>query len=145
MSKTVRVVVDNVDKVKRALGGAGLMQAAMSGGRVVQSQARIYAPVDIGNLRASIQAEPVKETPTSAEVQIGSGAIYARIQELGGTIVPKTAKMLSWVNSSGQRVFAKAVTIKAQPYLRPAVDNHEGQIKGAISASINDQLARATK
>jgi len=141
----IRIVVDNVEKVKRAIGGQGLMNAAMSGGRVVQSQAKIYAPKDTSNLANSIKAEPVKETATSAEVQIGTNVIYARIQELGGTIVPKTAKMLSWISKTGERVFARAVTIDAQPYLRPAVDNHEGQIKSAIESAISSELEKATR
>ncbi len=46
---------------------------------------------------------------------------YALIHELGGRIVPKNAKALSFV-IGGERVFAKSVNIPPRPYLRPAAD-----------------------
>lgn len=137
--------VNNIAAVRRAMGGDGLMDAAMNGGRVIQSQARINVPVDTGNLRASIMTEPLEQKPTRAVVQIGTDVIYARIQELGGTIKPKTAKMLSWITENGERVFARAVRIKAQPYLRPAVDTQRPQIMSAIAYVINAALQRATR
>lgn len=144
ITSNVQIKINNVPRVMRELGGAGLMDAAMSGGRVIQSHARINAPVDTGNLRASIMAEPLQSTATGAEVQIGTDSVYANIQEFGGTIVPKAAKMLSWIGKNGERVFARAVQIKAQPYMRPAVDNNRGQILNAISSAINALLQRAT-
>jgi phage gpG-like protein len=48
----------------------------------------------------------------------GSGLIYAAIHQVGGTIVPKQAKMLCWTDPvSGALVFAEKVTIPARPYL----------------------------
>lgn len=51
---------------------------------------------------------------------------YARIQELGGTIVPKRARSLHWVDASGEH-FAQRVTLPARPYFVPAI--------GALAAS----------
>ena len=145
MTAQVKVLVDNFSAVRSALSGNRLMDIAMSGGRVVQSQARIYAPVDTGNLRESIQAEPDKAGAFSAWVRIGSDAVYAAIQEFGGTIKPKTKKMLSWIGDNGKRIFAHAVQIKAQPYLRPALDNHHPEIMGAVSAGVKMALEKATR
>lgn len=56
--------------------------------------------------------------------------IYARIQEEGGTIVPKNAKALAIPQSDGGVAFVKSVTIPARPYLRPAADaKYPGLIK----------------
>ena len=145
MTAQVKVLVNNFKAVRGSLTGPSLMSAAMNGGRVIQSNARNYAPVDTGNLRASIQVEPAEVKPTAAWVNIGTDVIYAAIQEFGGTIKPKTKKMLSWIGENGERIFARAVQIKAQPYLRPAVDNHKNDIIGAVSAALTALLQKATK
>lgn len=47
---------------------------------------------------------------------------YALIHELGGVIVPRTAKALAIPQPGGGVKFVGKVTIRAQPYLRPAAD-----------------------
>lgn len=49
---------------------------------------------------------------------------YALIHELGGTIVPKTAKALAIPQPDGSVRFAQSVTIPPRPYLRPAADKN---------------------
>jgi len=51
---------------------------------------------------------------------------YARIHELGGTIVPVRAKALAIPDPDdpGGVLMVKSVTIPARPYLRPAADKH---------------------
>jgi phage gpG-like protein len=145
MSAEVRIVKSNVKALRGAFSGDNLLSAAMAAGRYIQSNARNYAPVDTGNLRASIQVEPDEVKPNIAWVNIGTDVIYAAIQEFGGTIKPKVAKMLSWVDKDGKRIFARAVQIKAQPYLRPAVDNHMPRIKWVITRTLNIIAEKATK
>lgn len=47
---------------------------------------------------------------------------YALIHELGGTIVPKSAKALAVPLPDGELALVQSVTIPARPYLRPAAD-----------------------
>ncbi|SCW61793.1 hypothetical protein SAMN02927924_01697 [Sphingobium faniae] len=47
---------------------------------------------------------------------------YALIHELGGTIEPVNAKALAIPQPDGGVRLVKKVTIRAQPYLRPAAD-----------------------
>lgn len=117
---SVQIKVNNFPAVRKALKGSDLMGIAMGGARIVQSQARIYCPVDTGNLRASIMASPGEQSDLSATAEIGTDVIYAAIQELGGA------------------------HIKAQPYLRPAMDNHKRQIGDAIGAMVKATLQRVT-
>jgi phage gpG-like protein len=49
-------------------------------------------------------------------VKVGSPTIYAAIHQLGGVIVPKSAKRLVF-SAGGKKVFAKKVTIPARPFL----------------------------
>ena len=143
MTANVKMVLNNIPTLKRALSGAALIPAAKNGGLVIQSQARVYVPVDEGNLRASIQTEEDHTTATGAFVNIGSDAVYANIQELGGVIKPKNAKRLFWIGKDGKGHSANAVTIKAQPYMRPAVDNHKPSILSAVGAAIKMIIERA--
>ena len=144
MKETAVIKVNNTAAIRQALSGNNLMDIAKAGSHVIQSNARTYAPVDTGNLKASIQAEPDEQSAMVAWARIGTNVIYARIQEFGGWIKPKTKKMLSWIGSDGKRVFAHAVHIPAQPYLRPAVDNHRNEIVSVVAAMVNTTIERVT-
>ncbi|WP_336800656.1 phage virion morphogenesis protein [Kaistia sp. MMO-174] len=69
------------------------------------------------------------------QVAVGSGLVYARIHQLGGTIVPKNAQALRFVVGS-QLVFSKKVTIPARPYLGVSGEDQE-----EIEATVLDFLA----
>lgn len=75
------------------------------------------SPVLSGNLKRSLVSQP-----KTYSVRFGSNLVYARIQDLGGTIVPKRKKMLAW-QKNGKWHFAKKVKIpkyKGRGYLTPA-------------------------
>ena len=84
-------------------------QGLDAGARVVETWAKVYAPVDTGALRNSIAVDdPV--TPDLAVVS--ASAEYAEHVEMG------------------------TAHAAAQPYLRPALDQHEREIVEAVSAEI---------
>lgn len=151
MTGKVIVLEDNFDAVRHAVTGAMLMDAAMAGGHVIEGHAKVNAgsgrpglEMQTGALVNSITVDEVKKGKTKAEVGVGTNMIYARIHEIGGVIVPKSAKMLSWVNKEGVRVFANAVHIPARPYLRPALDENEPDIVKAVETEIWRNLDKAT-
>jgi phage gpG-like protein len=78
---------------------------------------------DTGRLQRSISA-----LADGNGVTIGTNLVQARLQQFGGTIVPKRAKVLAFPGPDGELIFTKKVTIKARPYLPlrrgtpPAVD-----------------------
>jgi len=80
-----------------------------AGASIVETYAKDYAPVDTGALMASIIVE---EPVTPTEAFIGPSVEYAVHQEFG------TSKMA------------------AHPFLRPALDQHEGEIVAAVEATI---------
>lgn len=111
-------------------------------GQRVQNAARRLAPVDKGRLRGSITME-VRGSGRSLEVRVGSNLPYAIYVEKGtgiyagrGYIYPKSGQYLRWPSTSGGRykggatkgyVFAKRIKgMKAQPFLRPALDAARG-------------------
>jgi phage gpG-like protein len=99
---------------------------------------------DTGNLFNSVQVYDAKRSGKGAECSVGSlGVIYARIHEFGGTIKPKRAKMLSWIDKrTGERRFANSVTIPARPYVRPAVDENKQAIIDVMKDTIVASLGK---
>ena len=146
MKPTVKVIVleNHFKDAAKAASGDQLLKALMTGGNVVQNHARLNIQkqklVDTSNLLNSIEVQPDENAETKALVSIGTNVIYAAIHEFGGTIVPRTKAMLSWVSKSGERIFAKSVHIPARPYLRPAIDEHEPEIANAIGQALVDQI-----
>ena len=153
MMKGKAVVIslsDHFAEARKSITGAMLMRAALAGGFVIETHAKINVSrgrpglaVDTGNLVNSIGTVPGKLTTTFAEAEVGTGVEYAAIHEFGGVILPLRAKMLSWITDGGERVFAKMVQIPARPYMRPAADEHLPDIKRAVERQIKDQLATA--
>ena len=89
MTDLVQVEVQGLDKVQtnlqRAaakLRGPGLEPAMKAATLAVTRDAKLLAPVDTGNLRASIKPE-IRCYATALEGVVGSPVTYAPFQELG--------------------------------------------------------------
>lgn len=105
-----------------------------------------YAPMDTGQLRSSIVSYVDSSGLTGI---VTATAPYALFVELGTgvrgefptgmiTIRPKNAKMLSWIDGNGRRVFAKVVHspgMKAKPYLRPALEQAIGGLETRLGVA----------
>jgi len=78
--------------------------ALEAGANVVKADAKLRAPVDTGQLRASIQHQVNEDS-----ADIGTNVTYAEYLEYG---------------TSRQR---------AQPFLRPALDENEQQIRNVVA------------
>lgn len=107
--------VQGTAELRRALNqlrGAQRRQAQRdgldAGARIVETYAKVLAPVDTGALRNSIMVDEV--TPDRAI--IGPHVEYAEHVEFGTT------------------------RMAAQPYLRPALDEHEHEIVAAIEDAV---------
>ncbi|HUN38468.1 MAG TPA: hypothetical protein VMU95_41285 [Trebonia sp.] len=71
-----------------------------------------------GHLRRSVRLYAASRTgPYTAESRVRPMIVYARIQEMGGTIRAH-GKALHWV-SGGIDFFAKSVTLPKRPYMAP--------------------------
>lgn len=101
----------------------------------IQASAINNAPYDTGTLRRSISQDIRQDYG-----KVGSNMPYARIQEYGGTIVPKRAKFLAW-QKNGRWYRAKKVILKARPYLIPAFEKTKRELGGIIDR----ELEKTTK
>ena len=100
----------NLDRLRGNERRQAQQDGLEAGARIVETQAKIYTTpnVDTGTLRASIMVDEV--TPTKAV--IGPHTDYAEHLEFGTS------------------------RLQAYPYMRPALDQHEGEIIGAVEATI---------
>lgn len=73
-----------------------------------------------GTLRRSAQIVPARPSGPRAVAVVRVGVVYARIQELGGDVDAKRAKVLA--NKRTGQVFGKHVHLKARPYMKPTRD-----------------------
>ncbi len=112
---TITMTVRGGEQLRRnldRLAGAERRQAQRdgleAGARIVETHAKINAPVDTGFLRNSIQVDSV----TPIEAIIAPHTDYAEHVEFG------TSRMA------------------AQPYMRPALDEHENEIMQAVSDTV---------
>ncbi len=123
---------DLIERVRRATASATFLVLDQ-----MEREAKIAAAGQfhgVGRLAGSITVRKLGEM--SGEV--GPTVIYGRIQELGGTIFPRRAKMLHWVDAGGDH-FARHVTLPARPYLKPGVEASKPLIGKIFMA----ELARA--
>ena len=152
MSQTTITIKSNVDNIKKELRQRTMQRAAGAGGEVIRNYAKLnirstFSSKSRGGagLAGSIIVVKVRSSDTSAYVDVGPTKIYGRIQELGGVIKPVFKKMLSWVGDDGERIFAHQVRLPPRPYLRPAVDNHLGQIEKAVGYQIEKGIRESLK
>lgn len=144
MAKRVEVIGERellakLRGLSAAVRGAHLQAAVRAGALLIENSAKGKAPYRTGTLRRSIHTE-VEGDDSRATATIGTDVVYAAQVEFGGTIKPKNAKMLHWVDAGGQDHFAFAVTQPARPYLRPAFDEEQGNAENEIKAALAELL-----
>lgn len=137
-------------------GLAGLDRGLILSGQIVTQRARRKAPIDTGRLKRSLtQGRPYSKSGGRRAIDVGTNLVYAAVHEFGHTfpalvIRPKKAQALAfkWANApanipagkGGLHYFKKVTrpqfTIKAQPYLRPAINESKSDIVKIITRSV---------
>jgi len=126
---------------------AGLPDAIDSGVRrtamTVRGTAQANAPVDRGELRQKIEAQRAE----LGVYEVISAAPHAQAVEFGTdphVITPDSADALAFEGQNGELVFRQRVNhpgTPAQPYLRPAMKQHQSELVENISEAIDDLFA----
>ena len=137
MSKGVKVIKldDRFKEVIAAASGDNIMKSLKAGGEVVRNHAKLNIQaqelVDTSNLLNSISVQEGSGGKSDATVEIGTNVEYAAIHEFGGAI--------HQTNAWGKGI-EQTIHILARPYLRPALDENENDIKAAVGQSLVDQI-----
>ena len=137
MSKGIKVIKldDRFKEVIVAASGDNIMKALKAGGEVVRNHAKLNIQaqelVDTSNLLNSISVQEGSGGKSDATVEIGTNVEYAAIHEFGGAI--------HQTNAWGKGI-EQTIHIPARPYLRPALDENENDIKAAVGQSLVDQI-----
>lgn len=91
-----------------------------------------------GSLRASVYASQASASTSEISSEVGTPILYGLYQEEGTrsyTIVPKTARFLSWIGGDGVRIFAKQVThpgLPARQMFRTAIQEKQDEYQKAL-------------
>lgn len=108
----------------------------------IARDAKVLAPVDTGNLRASIEARKVNDLAYTVGVHADApAASYAPSVEYGSKphkIRAKNKKRLAFKGASGDTVFPAEVNhpgTKAQPFLGPALLTAERRLPRRLAAA----------
>jgi len=135
----IRIILKEKGEVTKVLTGlpqrlrSAILKAMRESAVMVQSYAKLYAPVFRGLLRVSI-AQNVAEEGNRIIGEVGSGLIYASVVEEGrnpwpGAMPPPSGDLRTWARRKlgDERlafVIARAIKkrgFRAQPYLKPAL------------------------
>ena len=136
----------NLKRVGNNLSKDGAKKILTAGANVIVKHAKAnvrntFSRHQTGKLENSIMVE---DKGDDAAIYVTVNRIYARIQERGGTIVPKKAGgFLVWRDpDSGKLIFARKVTIPARPYFEPAIKDNTGEIVRAMETESEKEIRK---
>ena len=75
-------------------------------------------------------ARSIDYAASADSVEVGTGIIYGRIHQEGGTIVPKSAKALAF-RMGNRFIQTQRVTMPARPYLGLSSENQQDVVEAA--------------
>lgn len=136
-------LVQKLTGMSRDFREQALGTAVGAGAMLIENSAKEKVPKLTGNLARSIHTN-VTTTTNQAAAEIGTDAEYAAQVEFGGTIYPKNGKYLVFT-INGKKIFAKKVTQRARPYLRPAFDEKKDAALKEVGEAFKDILSNYAK
>lgn len=139
-------LVSTLRRIDKNLQGKAGVAMVTAGAYQIMNHARLnihatFSKHQSGGLTNSISVE-AESQGKGAVAHVIPHKVYARIQELGGTIVPKHAGgFLVWRDpDTGALCKARSVTLPARPYLKPAAMDHQSEIVAAMAAEAQKYL-----
>jgi Bacteriophage HK97-gp10, putative tail-component len=121
-----------IDRAVRACSPPMITAAVGDGADVFGAGARRRAPKRSGRLTGSIK----KKQTGPYSFEIATDLVYAQITEFGGTIRPKTKKVLKF----GDGTFSKRARIPAQPYMIPTFNEDSDAAFTAVADAFEQAL-----
>lgn len=75
-------------------------------------------------------SDSIDYAASEGSVVVGTGIIYGRIHQLGGKIVPKSAKALAFM-AGNELIQVRSVTMPARPYVGLSGENQQDIVEAA--------------
>lgn len=119
-----------------------LAEAMETATLLIESTAKELVPVDTGRLRSSIASEVQQIATNVIQGFVGSNVEYAAAVEFGTSSHTITGNPLAW-DEGGETHFATSVDhpgTEAQPYLRPAIETHRGDVVDLLKQAVEDAI-----
>ena len=129
------------EQVVTEMFGPPMLEAMRDSTLYVQRDARRYAPVDTGRLRASITPS-IRSDKTGIQGVIGSNVVYAPYMELGTRPHwPPISALETWARRHGMSAYQVALAIatrgtKARRYLQRAIEDNASRIYRRIHRAV---------
>lgn len=116
-----------------------MFRAGREAGFLVESNAKVEAPVKTGNLRARIGPPTVRQSGVSTTVEVKAHAAYAYIVHEGrGAVVPVRARALRWTGPTGVVFSMYSGSVAPNRFMDRGLQQSEAGIQRAF-----DQAAAA--
>ena len=111
-------------------------------GALAQGYAQEKCPVDTSNLVNSIDYDVIVK---DMEMQVGTNVEYAPYVEFGTGIYAtgeggSAAKKIPWVYKDDEGKWHRTSGMKAQPFLRPAIENHIDEYKDILKEYLSREI-----
>jgi hypothetical protein len=146
------LVLSNMDRISDEVDRR-LCQALKDGALLVEEGAKDLAPVDEGELEASIVAAEVKRTPSGYSVEVGSNLAYAarrHEEESREGVFPKYIgggqKINAYyINGRGLKTRSKSPLGRYLPgrkFLENSLKYHKKKINQSIADAVREVLGR---
>ena len=132
-------ITDNNISLVKQIEKQTLVKTLTAWGILAQGYATEYCPRDTGNLVGSIDYGII---PDELEMQVGTDVNYAPYVELGTGIYAEDGdgRKTPWVYQDDEGHWHRTSGMKAQPYLRPAIEKHIDQYKDILLEYLNEQI-----
>jgi len=126
-SKVLQIERDTLRKVLTAWGV------------LAQGYATEYCPKDTGNLSQHIDFGVIED---NMEMQVGTNVEYAPYVELGTGIYAEegNGRKTPWVYKDTEGKWHRTSGMKAQPYLRPALEKHLSEYEDILRDFMKEQI-----
>ena len=129
-NNTSKVLQIERDTLRKVLTAWGIM---------AQGYATEYCPKDTGNLSQSIDYGLIED---NMEMQVGTNVEYAPYVELGTGIYAEegNGRKTPWVYKDTEGKWHRTSGMKAQPYLRPALEKHLSEYEDILRDFMKEQI-----
>ena len=127
-------ITDNSDAVKDAFEAA-IMRGLEKCGLVAEGYAKKLCPADNGTLRNSITHQVY---PSEKAVHIGTPLEYGAYVELGTGIYYDGGRQTPWVYQDAKGNWHYTRGNKAQPFLKPALNDHADEYREIIKNALEN-------